>query len=88
MSDWYEIIEEPIREFVRLLRNNGYNTTCSCGHDGVVECDFIPDGAMMDLDNLLYNTGHRNYTLTWEIRRVEGCGYNRLYIQKKEVMCK
>jgi hypothetical protein len=32
MEDWYDRIEEPLRELVRLLRNEGFNTTCSCDH--------------------------------------------------------
>ncbi len=32
--DWYEEnIEEPIRPLVHLLRENGFNTECSCGHE-------------------------------------------------------
>ena len=33
MGDWYDQIEEPVRELVRSLRNNGFNTFSSCGHD-------------------------------------------------------
>ena len=36
-KDWYAQIEPEIREIVRLLRNNGFNTTCSCGHEMNVE---------------------------------------------------
>ena len=39
-QDWYEKnIEEPIRNLVKLLRNNGINTTCSCGHEMYCECE-------------------------------------------------
>jgi len=39
-EEWYEkYIEEPIRPLVKLLRNNGFNTTCSCGHQMYVEME-------------------------------------------------
>jgi len=43
--DWYkEYIEEDIRPLVKLLRENGFNTECSCGHDMYVQCLILPDG--------------------------------------------
>lgn len=35
----YDNIEEPIRDTVRLLRDNGFNTTGSCGHEMWIELD-------------------------------------------------
>ena len=38
-GDWYdEYIEDPLKGIVRYLRNNGINTTCSCGHKMWIEC--------------------------------------------------
>jgi len=35
---WYdEIIEEPIRDLIYLLRNNGFNTINSCGHEMFIQ---------------------------------------------------
>jgi len=31
--DWYDSIEQGVRDIVRALRNKGINTFCSCGHD-------------------------------------------------------
>jgi len=38
---WYEQIEPGVRAFVRHLRNRGFNTTCSCEHEMLVQiaCD-------------------------------------------------
>lgn len=55
MNDWYDNIEEPVRELVRHLRNNGINTTCSCGHDMYIQADVIPDGSFKHLHDLLFN---------------------------------
>lgn len=39
---WYEKHVEPeIQPLVKLLRNNGLNTTCSCGHEMYCECDVV-----------------------------------------------
>lgn len=39
MINWYENIEKEVRELVHILRDNGFNTTCSCGHAKYVELD-------------------------------------------------
>jgi len=42
MTDWYdEHIEPEVREVVRALRNNGINTTGSCGHEMWIECQTL-----------------------------------------------
>lgn len=73
MTDWYnENIEEPIRSTVKLLRDNGFNTTCSCGHEMEIECELMTDGEMQRLHNLLYNNGFRNYSLVTELKVMSG----------------
>ena len=53
---WYdECIEEPLKELIFQLRNNGFNTESSCGHEMYVQCQYILDGELMKLHNLLYN---------------------------------
>lgn len=55
-KDWYsENIEEPLRELIKYLRNNGVNTECSCGHDLYIQCQYIPDGNIKEIQNLIYN---------------------------------
>lgn len=54
--DWYDLnIEEPIRDLVRYLRDNGINTECSCGHEGYIQCQYLPDGQLFDIHKLLFN---------------------------------
>lgn len=53
---WYdEHIEEPIRQMVKLLRDNGFNTTCSCGHKMYVEGIINIDGDIQIMHKLLYD---------------------------------
>lgn len=57
-TDWYDkVIERPIRPIVELLRNNGWNTVCSCGCVGgmYVEGENVIDDRLFKLHNLLYN---------------------------------
>lgn len=62
--DWYEeYIEEGIRGIVKLLRDNGFNTTWSCHHEMCVQGDLMLDGEMNRLHKVLYNNGHREYTI-------------------------
>lgn len=79
--DWYEdYIEEPIRDLVRLLRNNGFNTECSCGHEMNVQCQYIPEGEIQRLHNLLFNKGYRNYKIEVRLFVLDGFSYPSLQI--------
>ena len=52
IKDWYERnIEEPIRPLFCLLRDNGINTVCSCGHEMYVECEYYHED-LKDIYNL------------------------------------
>jgi len=73
MNSWYITnIEEPIREHVKLLRSNGFNTLTSCGYQMFIECLYIPDGEIQRLDTILFNAGYRNYTISVTVNRIEG----------------
>lgn len=54
-DDWYDQIEEPVREVVRRLRNVGINTSCSCGHDMSIECQTMLDGDMWRIHKTLWD---------------------------------
>lgn len=79
--DWYvENIEEPIRKEVKLLRENGFNTECSCGHTRYVQCQCMLDGELWRLDKLLYNNGYENYTIVVDIKRIDGHIYSYIVV--------
>jgi hypothetical protein len=64
----YDELEPPIRPLVRLLRDNGFNTVCSCGHGMWVELEVY--GYMDDLErirNLLLEHGYKDFTVTGEV---------------------
>lgn len=72
-KDWYEEnIEEPVRPLVRLLRNEGFNTECSCGHEMYVQCSYSTDAEIMRLDNLLFHHGLRDYNILISVERHNG----------------
>jgi len=87
--DWYEDnIEEPIRDLVKFLRNNGVNTECSCGHDMYIQCQYIPDGSIQDLIKLLYvyfydvkGRSHFDFEIAINIKVKEGHQYRTLDIK-------
>jgi len=79
--DWYEdAIEEPIRSAVKLLRDNGFNTTCSCGHEREIECDVSPDGEFKRLHDLLCGHGYRRYRITFDLLYLDGCPFSTISI--------
>lgn len=79
---WYEEMIEPgIRSIVKLLRDNGFNTVSSCEHKMQVDIDFLPDGEIQRMHNLLYNQGYRDYTLIFKLEVREGHQYPDCLIQ-------
>lgn len=68
--NWYdEFIEAGARDVVKVLRENGINTECSCHHNMTIQCGYVIDGQLMDIHNLLFNhftaTGEKvTYTVT------------------------
>jgi len=74
-TNWFEEnIEEKIRPTVKLLRDNGFNTECSCGHKMYVQCQWPmnDDGEFFRLDQLLYNNGYRTYKIEAWLHRCNG----------------
>jgi len=66
---WYEeAIEEPIRPLVKLLRDNGFNTTCSCGHKMSVEMECYDPEDITRLYNLLMENDYEKFIIEfyWE----------------------
>lgn len=81
-GNWYEIaIEKPVRPLVKLLRDNGFNTECSCGHEMYVQCEYMLDGEIKRLHDLLFNNGYRDYTIDVHIRVMDGHLYPTLDIK-------
>ncbi|KKM59989.1 hypothetical protein LCGC14_1546480 [marine sediment metagenome] len=73
--DWYkDQIEPEVIDVVRLLRDNGFNTISSCGHKHWVETEWIVEGGLKILHDLLFNAGHRNYSITIDLEFLGGTG--------------
>lgn len=80
--NWYDDnIEEPVRSLVKLLRDNGFNTECSCGHEMYVQCQYILDGQIVELHRLLCNSGYLNYEINVKIEVVDGHQYSHLDVK-------
>ena len=73
-------IEKPIQPLVELLRDNGFNTESSCGHEMYVQCSYIQDGEIKRLDDLLFNNGYENYSIEVNIKRLHGHAYVHIQI--------
>ena len=53
--EWYNRIEEPVRDLVYHLRNNGVNTLSSCGHTMEIQAEWHPMYSLYHLHSLLFN---------------------------------
>ena len=78
MGNWYECcVEEPVRDLVKVLRNHGFNTECSCGHEMYVQCGYHPEGEIRRLHDLLYcymseNKKKINYEILVRVSVIDG----------------
>jgi hypothetical protein len=63
---WYERIEQPLKEIIHILRNNGFNTTCSCGHypNPYIQMEWYDGAEDFRLWSLLHEKGYKN----WQIK--------------------
>ena len=59
----YDDIEEPVRGLVKLLRDNGFNTTSSCGHKQWVQMEWYIHQDINRLCKLLVGNGYQNFEL-------------------------
>lgn len=69
-NNFYNNIEEPIREAVKMLRNRGVNTICSCGHEMWIA---VALGNHMDeveaIANILAEEGYENFRIECTLRK-------------------
>lgn len=80
MGDWYkENIEEEIRDIVRLLRDNGINTECSCGHDMYIQCQYVNDEEIDKVKILLLENEHFDFTIIIGICFMSGVNLSSHY---------
>ncbi len=65
MEDWYNQIDEPVRDLVYTLRNVGFNTVCSCGHlpNPYVQIEWYEDSQVTQVRNLLIEHGYKNFEI-------------------------
>jgi len=62
--DWYDCIEDPIRPLIRLLRDNGFNTTSSCGHEMWFACLVGDDQELWQLHQFLFRCGYQGFEVS------------------------
>lgn len=74
-NNFYLEMEGAVRLFVEELRNNGINTTCSCGHEGFIQADSNdPTTEQERIFNVMTVMGVKEWTATLEIQHLSN-GY-------------
>lgn len=63
MSDWYEGIDVEVRDVVRLLRDNGFNTCWSSGQRLEVQSIADAPSDVDRLDELMRDTGYGAFSI-------------------------
>ncbi len=63
-------IEKPIRDLIKILRENGFNTFCSCGHlpHPYIQMEWYEDIEVTKLYGLLIENKYKNFLIraTWD----------------------
>ncbi len=92
LPKWYDCIEEPFKELTYLLRNNGFNTICSCGHypNPYIQMEWYDGRDDSKLWCLLSQNGYKNWAIKihWDCkgtRMAEIVFYNHAWNEKKEL---
>ena len=85
--DWYDNIEEGVRDIVRALRNNGINTICSCGHDMYVQFESYndPTHEHWTVYNVMTELGYKEFTIEfrYEFRETGQSHYGEIKIGRR-----
>jgi len=72
--NWYKKLEPKIRPYVKLLRDNGINTTNSCEHDMSIDIA-LKDMAEVDyIGSVLIDNAVNNFTIEARLDK-RGTGY-------------
>lgn len=81
--NWYEEkIEEPIRELVKSLRDNGINTEQSCGHRMFVQCQFLDKCDTFDtIYGIMCELKIKDYQIIYQEDVRGGYRFRGFYIQ-------
>ena len=61
---FYGEIEEGVRGWVKLLRNAGLNTECSCHHEGYIQCQSLDPTTEIDRIRRAFCGKIDRYTIT------------------------
>jgi hypothetical protein len=81
VKSWYDNIEPEIRPLVKLLRDNGYNTFCSCGHEMYVDVDLGNNlSEAEDLAVFLVENGYNDFRMDIQLWAI-GLWTRRAHIQ-------
>lgn len=77
-----DVVEEPLKELVQLLRDNGFNTNCSCGHlpDPYIQMEWYSDDEITKLYNLLVENNYKNFFIKAEWNTTFGINHRTLEI--------
>lgn len=80
MPDWYEqCIEEGVRDIVKLLRDNGFNTMCSCHHEMLIQAENYDPSEIDRLYELLVEFGCDGFLIQMVYCKDELCGLRRFF---------
>ena len=73
-TEFYRDLDEGMAGVIFILRNYGINTTCSCGHEGYIQCDDLTNySSERSIESALYEANCLPYTLKWhKDRQVSG----------------
>jgi len=74
LNEFQQMLEPNIREIVIKLRENGFNTTCSCGDNLTVDVEVSDMETIDRLWKYLFNSGYKGFKIEATCR-IPGDGF-------------
>jgi hypothetical protein len=85
MNVFYLDIEETIRPYVKELRDNGINTTCSCEHEGYIEAESNdPSTEQRHIFDVMTTMGVKEWAATLHVQHSPSYWYSRWEIKSPD----
>jgi len=81
---FYDELESGVRKWVKILRQYGLNTECSCHHEGYIQCQSIDIVTEVDrIQNALNGAGLQDYTIIVTYTKIGESYFQSLEVRSK-----
>lgn len=82
MTNFYLMLEDGVRKWVKLFREQGINTECSCHHEGYIQCQTLDQTyEIRTIRSIMLEKRIKNYTIEFLGEETNGFYHQHLIIR-------